>query len=261
MNIPIYQVDAFTNKQFGGNPAAVCPLTSWLDDEVLQAIAAENNLSETAFFVYSKNNIELRWFTPEVEVALCGHATLATAHVLFEHLLYEKDTIHFSTKSGILIVEKGADKLIMNFPTDLISEVEIPSNMTEVLGAEVLKAYKGKTDYLFILNNEQTVASLKPNFYTLSELKCRAVIVSAQGEQVDFVSRVFAPQSGIDEDPVTGSAHTTLTPYWAEILDKKELSAQQISKRGGELYCKLLGERVEISGQAVTYLVGNIIVD
>lgn len=256
----IYQVDAFTNKVFGGNPAAIIPLEKWLPDEVMQAIGSENNLSETAFFVPNGELFELRWFTPAIEVRLCGHATLATAHVLFEHLNYQKETIQFSTKSGILKVSRAADKYVMDFPADTPVTTEVSEIMKKGLSeVELLACYKGKDDYLVTVKDESTVKDLKPNFRVLSQLDSRGILVSAPGEKVDFVSRCFFPQSGIDEDPVTGSAHTLLTPYWSNKLQKKELTAKQISARGGHLICEDHGDRVILKGNAVTYLTGEII--
>lgn len=259
MKLQIYQVDAFTKKVFGGNPAAVCPLDEWLSDEIMQKIAMENNLAETAFFVQKNNQYEIRWFTPAVEVDLCGHATLATAHVLFSHLNHEGKTIRFfSHRSGELTVTKNKDFLTLNFPTDLYEKVEMPIFISACFQIEPIEAYKGKTDFMFVFKNEAEIKNIQPDFKQISALDGRGAIVTAPGEQVDFVSRFFAPQSGIDEDPVTGSAHTTLTPYWSKKLGKDSLSALQLSERKGELFCKYMGERVEISGNAVTYLVGEI---
>lgn len=257
--ISIYQVDAFTDKLFGGNPAAVCPLDEWLEGDLMQKIAAENNLAETAFFVKNNNQYEIRWFTPTVEVDLCGHATLASAHVLFEHLAYKGDKVTFhSHRSGVLEVVKEEDGLLMNFPVDDCEEVECPAEIVEAIKVEPLVAVKGKTDYLVEVDSEDTVRNLNPNIALLSLVSGRGIIVTARGNEVDFVSRFFAPQSGIDEDPVTGSAHTTLTPFWSSKLKKDKLSALQVSKRGGVLRCELSRDRVIISGKACTYLVGQI---
>jgi PhzF family phenazine biosynthesis protein len=255
----IYQVDAFTDKVFGGNPAAVCILDSWLDDKTMQQIAAENNLAETAFVVKSKYDFEIRWFTPEVEVDLCGHATLAAAHVLFEYYKCESQMINFITRtSGLLSVEKKATHLTMDFPTDVYKEIEIPMEIINAIGSTPIEAYKGKTDYLLIFSSQQEIESIQPDFQLLSNVDGRGVIVSSVGTDTDFVSRFFAPQVGINEDPVTGSAHTTLTPVWSEKLEKKRLTAKQLSKRGGDLLCELKGDRVLISGEAITYLKGEI---
>ncbi len=260
MKFTLYQVDAFTDKVFSGNPAAVCILDSWLDDHTLQQIAMENNLAETAYAVKKEEKYEIRWFTPETEVDLCGHATLATAYVLFHFFDIGNDFIAFySPRSGQLDVEKGVDGLLtMNFPMDETREVPTLENMTEAIGATPVKTIKGKTDYLLIYDSQKEIEQLAPNFHLLDQLDCRGVIVSAPGEQVDFVSRFFAPQCGIPEDPVTGSAHTTMTPYWSKILGKNKLTAKQLSPRGGELRCEDLGERVKISGKAVLYMVGEI---
>ncbi|MEX0722758.1 MAG: PhzF family phenazine biosynthesis protein [Gracilimonas sp.] len=258
MKLPIYQVDAFTSKLFSGNPAAVVPLEEWLSDEQMQHIAAENNLSETAFFVKEGNSYRLRWFTPTVEVDLCGHATLATAHVLFEELGYSEDEIVFKTESGLLTVKKEGESLSMNFPAVEPQQVEGPFVLFQALGiAKTSEVYKSD-DYMVVLNSEKEVAALNPDIRMLSEVEARGIIVTAPGEEVDFVSRFFAPQSGVDEDPVTGSAHTKSTPYWSKKLDKEELKARQISKRGGDLICRMKGDRVEIAGNALTYLKGEI---
>ncbi|MBL7074857.1 PhzF family phenazine biosynthesis protein [candidate division KSB1 bacterium] len=258
MKIPIYQVDAFTDKVFGGNPAAVCPLDNWVDDEILQAIAAENNLSETAFFVKQGNDFELKWFTPKTEVELCGHATLASAHILYNHLDYKDHQINFITKSGVLKVTKKNDIISMNFPSTKPVPVEIPKELTNGLGYEPSEVLKSR-DYLAVFKDEETILSIKPDFEILKKLDCLGIIVTAKGNNSDFVSRFFAPGVGIPEDPVTGSAHVTLVPYWSEKLNKKSLYAIQMSKRRGELFCEDLGERVLISGKAVTYCEGSIV--
>jgi len=258
MKNPIYQVDAFTTKQFGGNPAAVCPLAKWLDNETMQKIAAENNLSETAFFAEEGNGYRICWFTPLAEVDLCGHATLASAHVLFNHLGFSGDTITFESNSGPLIVRKQDDLLVLDFPADQLQAVDLSQTLEEAFNHPVIENYKGRSDYLLVFENEKQVQQLNPDFQKIKVSGARGVIATAPGNEVDFVSRFFAPVVGIDEDPVTGSAHTSLIPFWAERLGKNELSARQISKRLGELKCKFLGDRVEIAGQAVTYLVGEI---
>ena len=259
MTQKIYQVDAFTDKVFSGNPAAVCPLDHWLEDELLQKIAKENNLAETAFYVKDKDQYQLRWFTPKVEVDLCGHATLASAFVLFHHEGHKGDIIHFhSPRSGRLTVVKQSQLLTLNFPTDTVEEIALTSEILDGFSTAPISAYKGKTDYLLVYHSEKDVVSLKPNLEVIAALPGRGVIVTAKGEHVDFVSRFFAPQSGIDEDPVTGSAHTTLTPYWSNVLDKKDMTAIQLSDRKGYLKCTYLKDRVEISGQCVLYMTGNI---
>ncbi|MEZ5038273.1 MAG: PhzF family phenazine biosynthesis protein [Saprospiraceae bacterium] len=258
MRLKIYQVDAFSDKLFGGNPAAVCPLEAWLPDATLQAIALENNLSETAFFIPKGAAFDLRWFTPTIEVDLCGHATLATAHVLFKHLDYPTSVIHFHSRSGLLSVELQDDVYTLNFPSDNLEKIAIPPTLARALSVNIKEVWKGREDYLVIVETEEEVSQLKPHFQLLAEMGGRGVLVSAPGEVVDFVSRCFFPAAGIDEDPVTGSAHTTLMPYWSERLGKKLLHARQLSARGGELTCRLLGDRVAISGKGVTYLEGQI---
>ena len=257
MKVPIFQVDAFTDHIFGGNPAAVCPLEKWLDDETMQHLAQENHLSETAFFVKTEDEFEMRWFTPEVEVDLCGHATLATAHVLFEHLGYEKVEIRFQTKSGLLTVKKEGERLMMDFPTDDMPQVDPPAVLFQALGIRSDHVFF-TDDYMVVLDSEEDVQNIDPDFRLLSEVNARGVIVTAPGNEVDFVSRFFAPGAGIDEDPATGSAHTKLTPYWSRKLGKDILEARQISKRVGELTCRNKGDRTEILGNAVTYLIGEI---
>ncbi len=259
--IPIYQIDAFTSERFEGNPAAVCPLESWLPDSALQDIAMENNLSETAFFVSGGEGVyELRWFTPAVEVDLCGHATLASAHCLFKHLGYTRKHIAFQTRSGLLTVTQEGAGYMLDFPVDNIEAVVAPSVLREALSIEPAEVLMGREDFLVVLESEADVAKLSPDFRLLKEVRCRGIIATAPGSTTDFVSRCFYPNAGIDEDPVTGSAHTTMTPYWAERLSKQELTARQLSRRGGQLRCTMLGERVAISGQAVTYLKGAIFV-
>lgn len=255
----IFQVDAFTNELFKGNPAAVCPLEKWLPDETMQAIAAENNLSETAFFIPGEDGFDLRWFTPTTEVDLCGHATLATAHVLFEELNHDGIGILFNTKSGILTVTKIDPGMRMDFPTDVPKEIGGNVLINQGLGLTPQKVLKGKSDYLAILNNQKEVENLQPDFSVIAQLKSRGLVVSAPGKDVDFVSRCFFPQSGVEEDPVTGSAHTMLTPYWSEVLKKDTLSAKQLSKRGGKLVCALENNRVLLYGQAKTYMRGELV--
>ncbi len=260
MKQKIYQIDAFTNTVFGGNPAAVCILDSWLTDELMQNIAAENNLAETAFAVKKENGYELRWFTTELEVDLCGHATLATAFVLFQYYGVKENTIQFiSPRSGKLHVEQNDDgSMTLDFPTDTLQPVTPEEKINKAIGISPLETFKGKTDYLLIYESQEQIETISPNFHLLNELDCRGVIVSAKGNDVDFVSRFFAPQCGIPEDPVTGSAHTTLTPYWSKKLRKTKLSAKQLSERGGELQCEDKNERIKISGNAVCYLIGEI---
>jgi len=262
MKLKIYQVDAFTDKVFSGNPAAVCPLDQWLDDELMQNIAMENNLAETAFYVKSGNEYHIRWFTPTLEVDLCGHATLAAAFVLFNFENHTDAEIRFhSPRSGELIVTRHGDSLTLNFPSDSIKPVELTSELTAGFNLKPVEAYKGKTDYMLVFENESQVKELIPEIDLIEKITARGIIITAPGDTADFVSRFFAPQSGIDEDPVTGSAHTTLTPFWAKKLGKNELSAIQLSGRKGYLNCKYLNERVEISGQARLYLKGEIFIE
>lgn len=261
MELKIYQVDAFSEKVFRGNPAAVVPLTQWLEDEILQKIALENNLSETAFYIIDGDKVILRWFTPGTEVDLCGHATLATAHVLFEHEGFEGEEItFFSPRSGILRVKKEGSQLVMDFPIDTIQEIELTDLMTNPFSPKPFQAYKGKTDYILVFENESQIRNLDFDLAQIATLPVRGVIVTSKGDHSDFVSRFFGPQVGVPEDPVTGSAHTSLTPIWAEKLGKNKLTAVQVSPREGKLGCKLSGDRVILTGNAVTYLIGRIFI-
>ncbi len=259
MKVPIYQVDAFTGQLFRGNPAAVCPLEKWLDDELMQNIGAENNLAETAFFVKKGETFELRWFTPKVEVNLCGHATLASAHVIFEHLRFGGDTIRFQTKSGELRARRTGDQIALDFPAKKALPVPAPSGLTEALGLSPVGAFRS-SDLMALFETEDDILSIEPDFELLKKIDPHGIIITAPGKSSDFVSRFFAPNYGINEDPVTGSAHSTLIPFWAEKLNKKKLHAIQLSKRRGELFCEYLGERVLISGRAVTYMTGEIFI-
>lgn len=258
MKIPIYQVDAFTDQIFGGNPAAVCPLKEWIKPEIMQSIAMENNLSETAFFVKEGDVYALRWFTPKAEVDLCGHATLASAHILFEELGYQKEEIRFETKSGQLMVKREGDRLSMDFPSDKMEQIQAPPILFQALGIKPSILTFKSDDYMVVLDSEKEVAQLDPDFKMLKEVNARGIIVTAPGDEVDFVSRFFAPRHNIDEDPVTGSAHTKLTPYWSERLGKKEMEARQISERVGVLTIRDKNDRVEILGKAVTFMKGEI---
>ncbi len=259
MKRKIYQVDAFASEIFKGNPAAVCICDQWPDPKLMQHVANENNLSETAFAVPTGDCYEIRWFTPEMEVELCGHATLATAHVLFHHEGYQGDTICFDTvHSGRLNVSRKGDLLTLDFPADSLEEMVVPELIVTALQTPPLKAFRGKTDFMFVYASQTEIEKMDPDFGLLTQVGGRGVIVTALGNDVDFVSRFFAPQTGIDEDPVTGSAHTALTPYWSKVLGKKELTARQLSARGGELVCVDKGDRVDISGHAVTYLIGEV---
>lgn len=259
MRQKIYQVDAFAERIFSGNPAAVCPLTEWLPDDIMQKIAAENNLAETAFYVQQDQQFELRWFTPTVEVDLCGHATLAAAFVLFNQEKYMGSSIQFySPRSGILTVTKNGDLLTLNFPSDTVQEIAITDEMNNCFNLQPTIVFKGRSDYMFVFASEENILDLRPSFDVISNLDARGLIVTARGNDVDFVSRFFAPRVGVNEDPVTGSAHTTLTPYWAKQLHKTDLAAIQLSERKGYLQCKYLNDRVEISGQGKLYLAGEI---
>jgi len=258
VKLRIFQADAFASRLFKGNPAAVVPLQEWLSDELMQQIAMENNLSETAFFIPEGNNFHIRWFTPKAEVKLCGHATLATAHVLFNELNLPGDMLEFNSLSGILTVKKIGDKLQLDFPADFAQEVAPIETFTEAFGTKPLKTLKGRTDYLLLFDSEETIRNFQPNIQLLLSTNARGIMVTAKGNDVDFVSRFFAPAVGVNEDPVTGSAHTTLIPFWANRLGKTELKALQLSARGGQLWCTLLGDRVFIAGKAVTFLRGEI---
>lgn len=261
MDIPLYQVDAFTAKVFSGNPAAVCLLAGWLDDARLQAIAAENNLSETAFLVPDGDGFELRWFTPATEVALCGHATLASAFVLFACRNWRAPDIPFRTRrSGTLRVTRDEDLIVMDFPA--IPTVPLPPSdgLACALGVPPAEVHTAGEDILVLLEDERQVRELRPDISALAAIACRGVIVTARGEGCDFVSRFFAPRVGVPEDPVTGSAHCALTPFWSRRLGKSALHARQVSARGGELFCRDRGARVGIAGRAVLYLEGTITV-
>ena len=260
MTIPIYQVDAFTETLFGGNPAAICPLDKWLPAPQMQKIAAENNLAETAFFIPQGNDFELRWFTPEVEVDLCGHATLATAHILFTALGYEREVIHFHTlKAGTLSVHRNGEKYMLDFPSRPPEASEIPPGLIAAMGGKPIEVLRSR-DYFLVYEKESDITSLDPDYFALSSIESIGFIATAPGDNSDFVSRFFAPGAGINEDPVTGSAHCTLIPYWANRLGKNDMHAYQVSSRLGELWCQLKGDRVLMSGKAVTYLKGEIFV-
>ncbi|MFZ2431126.1 MAG: PhzF family phenazine biosynthesis protein [Lutibacter sp.] len=256
----IYQVDAFTNKVFKGNPAAVCPLEKWISADLMQAIAEENNLSETVFFVKNGNSFDIKWFTPTCEMDLCGHATLAAAHIIFTELNHKEKQLTFNSKSGKLTVTKAADWYTLNFPSEEVSAIETPELLKQALNVPVLKSFKGNGKLLVELENETVIKNLAPTFNLLAQIAANMIIVTSKGDEADFVSRVFAPNLGINEDPVTGSAHTLLIPYWAKKLHKTNLEAVQLSKRTGYLKCEYLDDRVEMSGQAVTYLKGQLII-
>ena len=252
-----YQVDAFTSRPFSGNPAAVCPLVTWLDDDLLQSIAEENNLSETAFFVPSAKGFRLRWFTPVAEVDLCGHATLAAAHVLFEILGYPDPVVTFETRSGELHVRRNGKLLEMDFPAQPPMPCSVPEALISGLGATPSEILASE-DYFAVFDSEDALLALAPDHAPLCQLDRRGVIVTAPGRDVDFVSRFFVPKLGVPEDPVTGSAHCALTPYWAKRLGKNALAARQVSRRGGDLLCELKDDRVLISGAAVTVMVATL---
>ncbi len=259
MKLKIFIVNAFAETTFGGNPAAVVPLSKWLDDELLQQIAAQNNLAETAFIVPQEEDYAIRWLTPAVEVKLCGHATLASAHVLFNHLNYKKEKITFHSKSGPLHVSRRNDeKLTLDFPADDLTQIPEISEFEQALQIKPVAVYKSSFDFMVIAKDQSEIEDLSPDLGILKKFQARGTIVTAKGNEADFVSRFFAPAAGIDEDPVTGSAHTALVPYWAKQLGKTRLSAIQLSKRKGYLDCELITGRVLMSGKAITYLEGEI---
>lgn len=257
--IKIYQVDAFADKLFSGNPAAVCILDRWINEGIMQAIAAENNLAETAFVVPKNSIYEIRWFTPTVEVDLCGHATLAAAFVLFECLgQKEPEVVFVSPRSGELRVFQKGKMLYLDFPTDTLTPYHGLDQIRNCIGIQPKEAYRGKTDYIAIVDSEEEVRTLKPNFQEIAKLPGRGLIVTAKGNDADFVSRFFAPQAGINEDPVTGSAHTSLIPIWWKKLGKTQLTAEQLSVRGGKLSCEYRNDRCLIGGEAKLYMIGEI---
>ena len=258
MTIPYYEVLAFTDRLFAGNPAGVCILDEWLPAHLLQRIAAENNLAETAFFIDRGSFFDIRWMTPTVEMDLCGHATLASAHVLFRHLGRSGESVTFQSHSGgELRVDRSGDRLVLDFPSRPGEACEVPPRLAEGLRAQPHEVFKGR-DYLAVFEREADVAALAPVFEIVAELETNGVVVTAPGDECDFVSRYFAPRVGIPEDPVTGSVHCALIPYWAKRLGKRELRARQLSQRGGELFCEDRGERVGIGGNAVTYVAGTL---
>lgn len=260
MKLQIFQVDAFTSKPFGGNPAAIVPLDAWLPDEAMQAIALENNLSETAFFVREGDGYGLRWFTPTFEIDLCGHATLAAAYVLYDQLGAIDDVLRFQSKSGLLTVERQDGKLVLDFPSRPATPSDAPVGLFEAIGRTPVEVLRLR-DYMLVYETEDDIRSIAPDFSALARIKTHAVIVTAPGNTSDFVSRFFAPEAGINEDPVTGSSHCNLIPYWAEKLGKTEMFARQLSSRGGELFCELRGVRVRIGGNATLFMKGEIYVE
>lgn len=259
--IKIYQVDAFSKNLFSGNPAAICPLADWLDDKVMQSIAMENNLSETSFFIIKDNKYYIRWFTPVTEIGLAGHPTLATAHIIFQEMSYKKNKIEFHTKSGdILTVIKKENILSMDFPSyNSICLDEKLGEISKALRAKPKKFFLSKYG-MAIYEKEQDIIDISPDFEKLSKIDNIGIIATAPGNNNDFVSRFFAPKLGIQEDPVTGSAHCQLIPYWSKVLNKKNMLASQLSQRGGELHCTYLGRRVLIGGCAVTYMIGELMI-
>lgn len=257
MKLPYYEVSAFTANAFGGNPAGVCLLDAWLHDAVLQSIAANNNLAETAFTVPRGTDFDLRWFTPTVEMDLCGHATLAAASILFSERALSSREVRFHSRSGLLAVTRSGDLLTLDFPSRPATPCAAPDALIRGLGAKPKEVLKSR-DFLTVFASEAEVRALKPDFTVLKTLDCLGIVVTGSGEDCDFVSRFFAPAAGVNEDPVTGSAHCTLIPYWAKRLGKTRLHARQVSTRGGELFCELAGDRVKIGGKAVLYSKGEI---
>ena len=257
MKLKIFIANAFSDKMFGGNPAAVVPLNEWLSDRLMQQIAEQNNLAETAYIIPQGDDYAIRWFTPVVEVDLCGHATLASAHIMFEHLGYSRDQIIFHSKSGLLRVRRNQGKITLDFPADEPEKIPDLELIDKALGIKSSKVFKSRFDYMVVLESQSYIETLKPDLTLLNRLPGRGLIVTAKGDNVDFVSRCFFPQSGIDEDPVTGSAHVVMAPYWAKQMGKNKLSAIQLSSRRGYLDCELAGDRVLISGHAHTYLEGD----
>lgn len=259
MHVPLFQVDAFTDKVFGGNPAAVCPLEQWLPDDILQKIAIENAVAETAFFIPRHDAFEIRWFTPEIEMDLCGHATLATAHVIAKHLNYAQPVIKFQSRSGELMVSVEQERLTLNFPSRKPEPSNLPQIILDAIQETPVEVLKSR-DYVLVFETETIIRQMKPNQSLLNQINLDpgGIIVTAKGDEVDFVSRFFTPQASIFEDPVTGSAHCSLIPYWSERLGKESMLALQVSPRGGTLFCTNAGERVLIAGAAVTYFEGRI---
>jgi predicted PhzF superfamily epimerase YddE/YHI9 len=259
MKLRLYHVDAFTDTLFAGNPAGVVLSDRWLQDGLMQAVAAENNMSETAFVVPEGDGYAIRWFTPKTEVELCGHATLAAAHVLYTHMGHRPGRIGFrSLRSGVLAAERDGDEIVLDFPADKVRQTPVTPALAKGLGRSPPEVWRGKTDLLCFFRSQKDVEKIVPDFPALAKVRARGVIATAEGDKVDFVSRFFGPRVGVPEDPVTGSAHTTLAVFWARRLGKTELEAAQLSKRGGRLRCRLDGDRVRISGKARTYLVGDI---
>lgn len=258
MELPLYQIDAFTSRVFAGNPAAVCPLEAWLPDATMQAIAAENNLSETAYFVREKGGYRIRWFTPAVEVDLCGHATLASGYLLLTRLTPDADAVEFASLSGPLRVTRSGKLLALDFPARSVEPAPILDALARALSVPPAALYKTGKRCFAVYETAAQIRMLKPDMAALAALAPDGIAVTAPDSDYDFVSRFFAPSKGIPEDPVTGSTHTTLIPFWAERLGKTTMRAAQLSARGGELHCRLAGDRVEIAGEAVLYMEGRI---
>lgn len=260
MELDIYQIDAFADKPFQGNPAAVIPLEEWLDDNIMQSIALENNLSETAFFIKTKEHFHIRWFTPFSEVDLCGHATLASAYVIYNILNYKNDTITFDSRSGVLSVKKNEDYFVLDFPSQPPVKTDPPPQIKKAFNETIISCLKSE-DYILVFDNEDYVKSVQPDMTVLKSLDLRGVIITSRSKRYDFVTRFFAPKFGVNEDPVTGSAFTQLGPFWADELGKNDLSARQVSFRGGDVLCRVEKDRVFISGKAVKFLEGKIILN
>ncbi|HEX5709594.1 MAG TPA: PhzF family phenazine biosynthesis protein [Pyrinomonadaceae bacterium] len=256
MKIPLYVVDAFTRRVFGGNPAAVCPLEEWPDEAVMQKIAMENNLSETAFFAREGEAYRLRWFTPSVEIKLCGHATLASAYVIFNYLDSSKESVSFETLSGTLVARRDGERIALDFPSRPASPTDAPEDLLAALGVRPREVLRSAVDYMAIYETEEEVLSLRPDMARLARVEALGLIATAPGRESDCASRYFAPRAGIPEDPVTGAAHCTLTPYWSARLGKREIHARQVSARGGEVFCEARGERVTLAGYAARYSEG-----
>ncbi|RLD20437.1 MAG: isomerase [Bacteroidetes bacterium] len=259
MHIKLFQVDAFADRLFKGNPAAVCPLDHWIEEEQMQAIAMENNLAETAFFVPGESPLQIRWFTPVTEVELCGHATLASAHVLYKHLGYHQDLIQFDSQSGPLsVIVEGEDRYTLDFPADALRDVVPDLRWKQYFNLPIIEAYRGATDYIFRVESEGAVRDMQVKFHPLKEADGRGFIVTAEGSDCDYVARCFYPQAGIDEDAATGSSHTTLAPFWADKLGKKKFTARQLSTRGAYFETEVRADRVLITGQAISFMQGTI---
>ncbi len=256
MKIPLYVVDAFTRKVFGGNPAAVCPLEAWPEDALMRQVAMENNLSETAFFAAEGDGYRLRWFTPAVEIDLCGHATLASAFVIFNYLDLAADSVTFKTLSGALVARREGERIALDFPARPAAPADAPADLLDGLGARPREVLRSSVDYMAVYETEDEVRSLRPDMALISKVEARGVIATAPGRDSDCASRYFAPRVGVAEDPVTGAAHCTVVPYWAAKLGRRDIRARQVSARGGELFCQDQGERIRLAGHAARYSEG-----